>query len=58
LKDPKPLAKATLEFPSIDRDQKNDSDAADDITLREAQNILVDYIELSLDGANGTMVKR
>jgi carboxyl-terminal processing protease len=58
LKDPKPLAKATLEFPSIDRDQKNDSDAADDITLREAQNILVDCIELSLDGANGTMVKR
>lgn len=58
LKDPKPLAKATLEFPSIDGDQKNDGDVADDIILREAQNILVDYIKVSLDGANGTMVKR
>jgi carboxyl-terminal processing protease len=58
LKDPKPLAKAALEFPSIDGDQKNDGDATDDIVLREAQNILVDYIKLSLDGANGIIVKR
>jgi carboxyl-terminal processing protease len=58
LKDPKPLAKAALEFPSIDGDQKNDGDVADDIILREAENILVDYIKVSLDGANGTMVKR
>src|SRR5215468_768715 len=58
LKDPKPLAKATFEFTSIDGDQKNDRDVADDIILREAQNILVDYIKLSLDGANGIMVKR
>jgi carboxyl-terminal processing protease len=58
LKDPKPLAKATFEFASIDGDQKNDRDVADDIILREAQNILVDYIKLSLDGANGIMVKR
>ena len=58
LKDPKRLTKATLELPSIDGDQKNDRDVADDIILREAQNILVDYIKLSLDGANGIMVKR
>jgi len=58
LKDPKPLAKAALELPSIDGDQKNDADVADDIILREAENILVDYIKLSLDGANGLMVKR
>jgi hypothetical protein len=51
LKDPKPLAKAALEFPSIDGDQKNDGDVADDIILREAENILADYIKLS---ANGT----
>jgi len=31
---------------------------ADDIILREAENILVDYIKLSLDGENGIMVKR
>jgi carboxyl-terminal processing protease len=59
LKDPKPLAKAALEFPSIDGDQNNnDATAADDIILREAQNILADYIKLSLGGANGIMVKR
>jgi carboxyl-terminal processing protease len=58
LKNPKPLAKAAREFPSIDDDQKNDVDAANDIILREAENILVDYIKLSLDGANGIMVKR
>src|SRR5215510_8335885 len=58
LKDPKPLSKAALELPSIDGDQKNDADVADDIILREAENILVDYIKLSLDGANGIMVKR
>jgi len=51
LKDPKPLAKAALEFPLIDGDQKNDGDLADDIILREAENILADYIKLS---ANGT----
>ena len=58
LKDPKRLTKATLELPAIDGDQKNDRDVADDIILRETQNILVDYIKLSLDGANGIMVKR
>jgi carboxyl-terminal processing protease len=58
LKDPKPLAKAALEFPSIDGDQKNDGYVADDIILREAENILVDYIKLSLDRENGIMVKR
>jgi carboxyl-terminal processing protease len=58
LKDSKPLAKAAVEFPSIDGDQKNDRDAADDIILRETENILVDYIKLSLDSANGIVVKR
>jgi carboxyl-terminal processing protease len=59
LKNPKPLAKATLEFPTIDSDQNgDDATAADDIVLREAQNILADYIKLSARGANGIMVKR
>jgi carboxyl-terminal processing protease len=58
LKDSKPLAKAVVEFPSIDGDQKNDRDAADDIILRETENILVDYIKLSLNSANGIVVKR
>jgi hypothetical protein len=58
LKDQKPLAKAPLESSSIDGDQKNDRDAADDIILRETENILVDYIKLTLDGANGIVVKR
>jgi carboxyl-terminal processing protease len=58
LKDSKPLAKPAVEFPSIDGDQKNDRDAADDIILRETENILVDYIKLSLDSANGIVVKR
>src|SRR5262249_43104660 len=58
LKDQKPLAKATLEFSSIDGDQKGDGDTADDIILRETENILVDYIKLSLDSANGIVVKR
>jgi len=58
LKDSKPLAKAAVEFSSIDGDQKNDRDAADDIILRETENILVDYIKLSLDSANGIVVKR
>jgi C-terminal peptidase (prc) len=59
LKNPKPLAKATLEFPTIDGDQNgDDASAADDIVLREAQNILADYIKLSAHGANGIMVKR
>ena len=57
LKDPK-LAKAAVEFPSIDGDQKSDGDTADDIILREAENILVDYIKLSLDSQNGIVVKR
>jgi carboxyl-terminal processing protease len=35
LNDQKPLAKGPLESPSIDGDQKNDRDAADDIILRE-----------------------
>jgi len=58
LKDSKPLAKAAVEFPSIDGDQKNDRDAADDIILRETENILVDYIKLLLGSANGIVVKR
>jgi carboxyl-terminal processing protease len=59
LKDPKPLAKAGLEFPSIDGNQNgDDASAADDIVLREAQNILADYVKLSLGGANGILVKR
>jgi carboxyl-terminal processing protease len=58
LKDSKPLAKAAVEFPSIDGDQQNDRDGADDIILRETENILVDYIKLSLDSANGIVVKR
>jgi len=58
LTNPKPLAKAALEFPLIQGDQKDDDDVADDIILREAENILADYIKLSLDGANDTMVKR
>ncbi len=59
LKDPKPLAKAAFESPSIGGDQNNNNPTvADDIILREAQNILADYINLSLGGANGIMVKR
>jgi carboxyl-terminal processing protease len=59
LKDPKPLAKAAFELPSINSDQNNnDATAVDDIILREAENILADYSKLSLGGANGIMVKR
>jgi carboxyl-terminal processing protease len=58
LKDPKPLAKAAVEFSSIDGDQTNDRDAADDIILWETENILVDYSKLSLGSANGIVVKR
>jgi carboxyl-terminal processing protease len=58
LKDQKPLAKSPRESSSIDGDQKNDRDAADDIILRETENILVDYIKLSLGSANGIVVKR
>src|SRR5262249_6639705 len=58
LKDPKPLAKAAVEFSSIDGDQKSDGDRAEEIIRREAENILVDYIKLSLDSQNGIIVKR
>jgi hypothetical protein len=59
LKNPKPLAQAEGEFLAIDGDQKgDDTRAADDIVLREAQNILADYIKLSSAGANGMMVNR
>jgi carboxyl-terminal processing protease len=59
LKHPKPLAKADVELPATDDDQKgDDTRASDDIVLREAQNILADYIKVSSGGANGTIVKR
>jgi carboxyl-terminal processing protease len=59
LKNPRPLAKAAVEFPAIDGDENNDkANAADDIILREAENILADYIKLSLDGSNSIVVKR
>jgi carboxyl-terminal processing protease len=59
LKNPRPLAKAAVEFPAIDGDDNNDKAiAADDIILREAENILADYIKLSLDGSNSIVVKR
>ena len=59
LKNPRPLAKAAVEFPTSDGNENGDeTSAADDILLREAQNILADYIKLSSGDANGIMVKR
>jgi carboxyl-terminal processing protease len=59
LKNPRPLAKAAVEFPAIDGDENSDkASTADDIILREAENILADYIKLSLDGSNSIVVKR
>jgi hypothetical protein len=59
LKNPKPLAKAAVEFPTAQGDtQADEGRFADDILLREAQNILVDYIKLSSGGANSLIVNR
>jgi carboxyl-terminal processing protease len=59
LKNPRPLAKAAVEFPTSDGNENADeTSAADDILLREAQNILADYINLASGDANGIMVKR
>ncbi len=59
LKNPRPLANAPVELPTSDGNENADeTSAADDIVLREAQNILADYIELSSANANGIMVKR
>ena len=59
LKNPKPLAKAAVEFPTAEGDtQADEGRFADDILLREAQNILVDYIKLSSGGANSLIVNR
>jgi carboxyl-terminal processing protease len=59
LKNPKPLAKAAIEFPIAEGETEADeARSADDIILREAQNILADYIKLSLGGANGVIVRR
>jgi carboxyl-terminal processing protease len=59
LKNPRPLAKAAVEFPTSDGNENGDeTSAADDILLREAQNILADYIKLSSGDTNGIMVKR
>jgi len=59
LKNPKPLAKAAVEFPTAVGDMQADEGRfADDILLSEAQNILVDYIKLSSGGANSLIVNR
>jgi carboxyl-terminal processing protease len=59
LKNPRPPAKAAVEFPTSDGNENADeTSAADDILLREAQNILADYIKLSSGDTNGIMVKR
>ena len=58
-KNPRPPAKAAVEFPTSDGNENADeTSAADDILLREAQNILADYIKLSSGDTNGIMVKR
>jgi carboxyl-terminal processing protease len=59
LKNPKPLAKAAVEFPTAKGDTEADEVRfADDILLREVRNILVDYIKLSSAGANSLVVNR
>jgi carboxyl-terminal processing protease len=59
LKHPKPMAKAPVEFPTAENDTDADeAHFADDILLREAQNILVDYIKLSSGAANSLIVNR
>ncbi len=59
LKNPKPLAKAAVEFPTTESDTRADEGRfADDILLREAQNILGDYIKLSSGGAKSLIVNR
>jgi hypothetical protein len=53
LKHPKLLAKAALEFPTAEVDTAaDDAGFGDEVILREAENILVDYIKISSGGAN------
>jgi carboxyl-terminal processing protease len=57
LKHPKLLAKAAVEFPTVEGGtQTDDAGFGDDVILREAENILVDYIKLSSGGANSLIV--
>jgi carboxyl-terminal processing protease len=59
LKNPKPLAKTAVEFPTAKGDTEADEVRfADDILLREVRNILVDCIKLSSGGANSLVVNR
>jgi carboxyl-terminal processing protease len=59
LKNPKLLAKAAVEFPTVEGDtQAGDAGLGDDVILRDTENILVDYIKLSSGGANSLIVNR
>jgi carboxyl-terminal processing protease len=58
-KHPKLLAKAVVEIPTVEGDtQADDAGFGDEATLREAENILVDYIKVSSGGANSLIVNR
>ena len=57
LKHPKLLAKAAVEFPTVEGGtQTDDAGFGDDVILREAENVLVDYIKISSSGANSLIV--
>jgi carboxyl-terminal processing protease len=59
LKHPKLLAKAAVEIPAVEGDTQGDDEGfGDDVTLREAENILVDYIKLSSGGVDSLIVNR
>jgi carboxyl-terminal processing protease len=59
LKNSKLLAKAAIEFSMAEGDtQVGDAGFGDDVILREAENILLDYIKPSSGGANSLIVNR
>ena len=59
LKNSKPLAKAAVDFPRAEGDPlAYDEGFGDNVILREAENILVDYIKLSSGEANTLVVNR
>jgi carboxyl-terminal processing protease len=59
LKHPKLLAKAAIELPIAEGGTAaDDAGLGDEVILREAENILVDYIKLSSGGANSLIVDR
>ncbi len=59
LKNPKLLAKAAVEFPTAEGDTvADDARLGDEVILRGAENILVDYIKLSSGEANSLIVDR